>query len=225
MKFNVKGFLFDMDGTLVDSTAVVESIWTAFCVRRGLDARALIAYSHGRQTLDTLQHFLGDDANNQAIAAELERIEIETLQGITEVKGAAALLAALPADRWALVTSAGRTLAESRMKAARLPLPAVMICAEDVQRGKPDPEGYNKAAAALGLKPEACVVFEDAAAGIRAGLASGATVIAVVPGAAGAADAHAVSALSGISVTACGDGFTVSCEEACADRRGTDTQG
>lgn len=211
MTFNVKGFLFDMDGTLVDSTAVVENVWRNFCAEHDLDTQAVIAYAHGRQTIDTLTHFIGTGEKTNKIAASLEDIEINTMEGVTEVRGAAALLSKLPADSWALVTSAGRTLAENRMKAANLPLPSVMICAEDVRTGKPSPEGYIKAAAALGLEPGECVVFEDASAGIKAGLASGASVIAVMPDAEGASEAHAVTELAGITVKASGESFTVVC--------------
>lgn len=212
MTFSVKGFLFDMDGTLVDSTAVVENVWKDFCAEHGLDTQAVIAYAHGRQTIDTLTHFIGAGEKTNEIAATLEDIEINTMEGVTEVTGAAALLSKLPPDTWALVTSAGRTLAENRMKAANLPLPSVMVCAEDVRTGKPGPEGYIKAASALGLKPSECVVFEDAAAGIKAGLASGASVIAVQPGAPGASEAHAVTELAGIVVEASGECFTVICD-------------
>lgn len=118
MIFNAKGFLFDMDGTLVDSTAVVESVWRDFCAEYGLDSQAVIAYAHGRQTIDTLTHFIGAGEKTNKIAASLEEVEINTTEGVTEVKGAAALLSKLPPDSWALVTSAGRMLAENRMKAA-----------------------------------------------------------------------------------------------------------
>lgn len=212
MTFSVKGFLFDMDGTLVDSTAVVENVWKNFCAEHGLDSQAVIAYAHGRQTIDTLTHFIGAGEKTNEIAASLEEIEINTIEGVTEVTGAAALLSKLPPHTWALVTSAGRTLAENRMKAANLPLPSVMICAEDVSTGKPSPEGYIKAASALGLEPDECVVFEDAAAGIKAGLASGASVIAVQSGAPGTSEAHAVTELAGIVVEAFGERFTVICD-------------
>lgn len=212
MIFNVKGFLFDMDGTLVDSTAVVESVWRDFCAEYGLDTHAVIAYAHGRQTIDTLTHFIGAGEKTNKIAASLEDIEINTIEGVTEVKGAAALLSKLPPDSWALVTFAGRILAENRMKAANLPLPTVMICAEDVTTGKPSPEGYIKAAFALGLETSECVVFEDASAGIKAGLASGASVIAVQPDARGASEAHAVTELADIIVRISGERFTVICD-------------
>ncbi|EPM2063042.1 HAD-IA family hydrolase, partial [Escherichia coli] len=173
--------------------------------------QAVIAYAHGRQTIDTLTHFIGAGEKTNKIAASLEEVEINTTEGVTEVKGAAALLSKLPPDSWALVTSASRMLAENRMKAANLPLPIVMVCAEDVMTGKPSPEGYIKAALALGLEPGECVVFEDASAGIKAGLASGASVIAVQPDALGSSEAHAVSELSDIMVKISGERFNIIC--------------
>lgn len=181
---NARGFLFDMDGTLVDSAPVVENIWINFCAHNGLNAKEVIAYAHGRQVLDTLSHFIGAGEAAVKAAEAIEQIEIRTSEGVTAITGAAEFLARLPAGRVALVTSAGRELAESRMRAAGIPLPAVTVCAEDVVNGKPDPECYLKAASMLGVSISECLVFEDAAAGIRAGLASGARVIAVNPSAA-----------------------------------------
>jgi len=171
--------LFDMDGTLVDSTAVVERTWRAFARRHGLDAEAILAVSHGRRTEETVARFLppGGDAD-----AETRRVideEVRDTEGIVAVPGASELLAGLPAGSWALVTSAGRRLAESRMAAAGLSLPEVVISADDVVSGKPDPEGYLAAAARLGHPAESAVVFEDAVAGVVAARASGARTVVV----------------------------------------------
>lgn len=206
----VKAFLFDMDGTLVDSTAVVESEWRRFSARFALDAQEVIAYAHGRQTLDTVNHFIGAGEVATAAAEELDTRELILLDGIVAVPGAASLLSRLPPKSWALVTSASRELAINRMNAAGLPLPAVMVCAEDVQNGKPAPEGYLNAAAELGVRATDCLVLEDAAAGIRAGNASGARVIAVMPEASGADEAFAAISLADLSVQRVGDGFCVS---------------
>lgn len=198
--FSAKGFLFDMDGTLVDSRALVEKIWINFCAQNKLDAQEVIAWAHGRQVFDTLSHLLGEGESTIRATAVIEEIERTSLDGLVAIKGAAELLAALPSDRIALVTSAGKKVAENRMQAAGLPLPAVMICAEDVVTGKPVPEGYLKAAAALGIEIQDCVVFEDADAGIQAGLASGAKVIAVVPNALGSSESHFQAELININV-------------------------
>lgn len=208
--FEVKGLLFDMDGTLVDSTAVVENEWKAFSARFGLDAQAVIRYAHGRQTQDTVTYFLGEGDRANAVSREIEDNEATFLDGIIAIPGAATLLASLPPTSWALVTSASRELAINRMNAAGLPLPAVMICAEDVATGKPSPDGFLKAACALGLAAEACVVFEDADAGLRAGLASGARVICVNEYAQDAPEAHGTAKLAEIRVIASDAGFTVS---------------
>lgn len=178
---HIKALLFDMDGTLVDSTAVVENEWRRFSTRYHLNAEKVISFAHGRQTLDTVVHFIGAGEEAIATADELDARELVILDGIVALPGAANLLNSLPSKRWALVTSASRELATKRMAAAGLPLPSVMVCAEDVVHGKPSPEGYLKAASTLGFSAAECLVFEDADAGIRAGNASGARVIAVVP--------------------------------------------
>ena len=206
----VKAFLFDMDGTLVDSTAVVESEWHRFSAQFVLDAKEVIAYAHGRQTLDTVNHFIGAGEVATAAAEELDTRELILLDGIVAVPGAASLLSRLPPESWALVTSASRELAINRMNAAGLPLPAVMVCAEDVQNGKPEPDGYLNAASALGVRATDCLVLEDAAAGIRAGNASGARVIAVMPEASGADEAFAAVRLADLVIERVGDGFGVS---------------
>lgn len=172
--------LFDMDGTLVDSTAAVESLWTDFAAEHGLDIAELLTYSHGRQTLDTLRQFLQHRPKELAtLAAGLETQEIANTDGIVEIPGAATFLASLGDIPHAVVTSAGRALAISRLQAAGLPIPEVLIAAEDVLAGKPSPEGYLLAASALGVDIGNCVVFEDAPAGLQAAVNSGARTIVV----------------------------------------------
>jgi sugar-phosphatase len=173
--------LFDMDGTLVDSTAVVEQVWGEFAARYGLDLGEILRTSHGVQARDTVTRFAPLGADIPALTAELGAMERVRTEGIVPLPGAARLLAALPADAVALVTSADRILADVRMKAAGLPMPAIAVTAELVARGKPDPEGYLKAAANLGVDPADAVVFEDAPAGIAAGVAAGIRTVAVGP--------------------------------------------
>lgn len=165
--------LFDMDGTLVDSTAVSERIWHAWATARGVDPEAVLAYSQGRRTLDTTRRFTPTEETARAAAAQIEALEIAADDGTIAIEGAKTLLDRLPAHRWAVVTSAGRDLASRRLAAAGLPIPAILITAGDVTTGKPDPEGYLLAAKQLGIEPEGCVVFEDTFAGHEAARRAG----------------------------------------------------
>ena len=177
--FTVTATLFDMDGTLVDSTAVVERTWRCFADRHGLDPAVILRESHGRRTAETVRRFAPPGVD---VAAETRRVvegEVADTDGIVAVPGARELLADIGPGRWALVTSAGRELTQRRMVAAGLSLPEVVITADDVRAGKPSPEGYLAAAAALGVPVTSTVVFEDAEAGIRAALAAGARTVVV----------------------------------------------
>ncbi len=172
--------LFDMDGTLVDSTAVVEAIWRDFCREYAVDERALVPWSHGRRTPDTVRHFLpaAAEVEVEAIVDDLESREASTMDGIVEIPGARDLLARIEIP-WAVVTSAPRELAVRRMVAAGLPVPDVLVPADEVDRGKPHPDGYLRAAERLGVEPADCVVFEDAEPGVRSALGSRARVVVV----------------------------------------------
>jgi sugar-phosphatase len=172
--------LFDMDGTLIDSTAVVEALWRRFCSEHRVDAAALLAFAHGRPTRQTVDHFLARLPENErgAIATVLERRELDVVDGIVEIPGARALLQGLPLP-WAVVTSAPRTLAVRRLAAAGLPPPSVLVPADEVPRGKPAPDPYLRAADLLGVDSAGCVAFEDAEPGVRSALAAGARVVVV----------------------------------------------
>lgn len=178
MQFEVEAILFDVDGTLVDSTAAVERTWRTWAAAYGLDAEAILAVCHGRRSADTVAEFLPAKEHARALA-ELERIDLADVGGITALPGTTELLPRLPAHRWAAVTSGSRELMGSRLEVAGLPQPRALVSAEDVAVGKPDPEGYLKAARLLGFAVERCLVVEDAPAGLRAGRASGALVLAV----------------------------------------------
>ena len=176
----VRAVLFDMDGTLVDSTAIVEQVCLEFAERYGLDFDEILRTSHGVQAGDTVRRY---GADFDALTAELGEMERSRTDGVIALPGAEALLAGLPDDAIALVTSADRILADIRMQAAGLTMPSTAVTAESVTRGKPHPEGYLKAAALLGADPADVVVFEDAPAGIAAARAAG--MRTVVVGAAG----------------------------------------
>ena len=175
---DVAAILFDCDGVLVDSAASVERAWRGWATERGLDGDDVMAIAHGRRTEDTLRE-LGFTAD---LAAEVDRVEgaeIADTSDVTAFPGAAAALATLPPEAWAVVTSGTRGLATARLAAAGLPLPAVLVTADDVAAGKPDPEGYLEAARRLGVPPADCLVLEDAPAGVQAALAAGMRVVAL----------------------------------------------
>ena len=164
--------LFDLDGVLVDSTPAVERVWRGWATEHGLDPDYVIKWAHGRRSVETIRRVAPwMDAPNENM--KIERREIEDLEGVRAIEGAAELLAAIPPGHWTVVTSATRELAESRMGYVNLPLPKDAITAELVERGKPDPEPYLKGAALLGFPPAECLVIEDTAAGIAAAKAAG----------------------------------------------------
>ena len=170
--------LFDMDGVLIDSTPTVARVWRRWALEHGFNPDDVIRSAHGRPSIATVRKFL-PNADHEAENREVERREIEDLEGIVILPGAQQLLASLPRDRWTIVTSATRALAEVRLCAAGLPLPQRWITADDITHGKPDPEPYLKAASVLGFAPSDCLVVEDVPSGIRSGKAANARVIAL----------------------------------------------
>jgi len=178
-----KGFLFDLDGTLVDSLPAVERAWVNWAKRRGVDPQDVLDFIHGKQAITSLRHFMSGESE-AAIQQEfllLEQVEAQDTEGVTALPGAAALLARLNQldIPWAIVTSGSIPVATARRNAGGLPQPEVFITAEQVKKGKPQPDAYLLGAERLGLAPQDCVVVEDAAAGILSGLAAGCQVIAV----------------------------------------------
>jgi mannitol-1-/sugar-/sorbitol-6-phosphatase len=171
--------LFDMDGVLVDSTPAVARVWTRWAIDRGLDPGKVVHMAHGRPSRTTIRELL-PNADIDLEDREVERCEIADLDGVVLLPGTRELLDSLPSDRWTIATSCTRALAEVRLRAAGLPIPPNMVTSTDVKNGKPDPEPYLKAAAKLGFAASDCVVVEDAAAGVRAGKAAGAGVIALL---------------------------------------------
>lgn len=178
-----RGFLFDLDGTLVDSLPVVERSWRFWAESYGVDPQAMLDYIHGKQAITTLRHFMPQktEAEIQAEFLRLEQIESTDLDGIRALPGALALLAQLDAQAipWAIVTSGSIPVAHARHRAAGLPQPAVFVTAEQVKRGKPQPDAYLLGAELLGIPAQDCLVVEDAQAGVQSGLAAGCHVAAV----------------------------------------------
>ena len=168
--------LFDMDGVLIDSTPAVTRVWTQWALEHGFDPADVVASAHGRPSLSTVREYL-PHSDSEKENAEVERREMADLDGVVLLPGARELLAALPRDRWTIVTSSTRRLAEVRLRAAGLPIPKAFITATDIVHGKPDPEPYSKAAQLLNLPANGCLVIEDVPAGIRSGKDAGARVI------------------------------------------------
>jgi len=166
-----------MDGVLVDSTAAVVRVWSRWAVEHGLHPEETVTRAHGRPSIMTIRELL-PHADHEAENREVERCEIEDLEDVIAAPGAKELLATLPAEVWALVTSCTKPLAEARLRAAGLPVPRFMVTSSDIVQGKPHPEPYLKGAKLVGFPPQQCVVVEDVPAGIRAGKAAGARVIA-----------------------------------------------
>ena len=174
-----RAFLFDMDGTVLTSIAAAERVWTTWAVRHGVDVETFLPTIHGARAIDTIRRLDLPGVDAEAEAAWITEAEIDDVDGVFEVAGAAKFLRSLPARQWAIVTSAPRELALRRMAAAGIPEPEVMVTAEDVTVGKPDPAGYRLAARRLGVEPGQCLVFEDATVGILAAEAAGADLMIV----------------------------------------------
>lgn len=172
-------FLFDMDGTLLSSLPAVERAWRTWANRHGIDADLLLTTLHGVRAEDTIRRFFSDEAAVQQEAKWILDFECEDTDGVTAIPGIHALLDQLAPTEWAIVTSAPKALALTRLKAAGIPVPPHLYTAEDVSKGKPHPEGFMKAAEQLGVAIEDCLVFEDSPAGVAAARAAGASVVII----------------------------------------------
>ena len=173
-----RGVLFDLDGVLVDSTPAVARVWAGWAHAHGFDPDEVVKKAHGRPSIATIRELL-PGADHAAEDREMERREIADIEGVIPLPGAMELLQALPLERWAIVTSCTRPLADVRIRAAGLRKPRYLVTSTDVKHGKPDPEPYLKGAQLLGVPASECIVIEDAPAGIRAGKAAGARVLAL----------------------------------------------
>ena len=193
MELRGKAFLFDLDGVLVNSRAVVERTWHRWARRHRIDPDPFLQIAHGRRVRDTL-HAVAPEFATDAEVAWLDNAELHDVEGLRVVPGAREFLSALPGGRWGIVTSCHRALALFRLAAAGVPVPEVLVVSEDVTRGKPAPDGYRLGAQRLGSDIADCLVFEDAPAGVAAGRAAGARVV-------GLTTTHAAQDLKGVEAT------------------------
>lgn len=178
MEIRCAAFLFDLDGVLVDSRAVVERVCRLWAARLGIDSDALLRVAHGRRTQDTVR-IVAPHVDPEREAAWIDHAELLDTEGLVQVSGVGRFLTSLPAGAWAVVTSCTPDLARLRLSSVGLPIPEVVVTSDDVSSGKPAPDGYRLGAQRLGVDPTSCVVFEDAPPGIAAGLAAGARVVAL----------------------------------------------
>ncbi|HDX8352983.1 TPA: HAD-IA family hydrolase [Aeromonas dhakensis] len=178
LTLRARALLLDMDGTLVHSTGEVEAVWRLWCRRHRLDPEPVLAMCHGVRSREVIRTLAPQLDLAQEVAL-LDDLEIHHTGQAEALAGARPLLASLPVERWALVTSASQRVARHRLRSAGLPLPALLVGAEDVEYGKPDPDPYLLAAERLGLVAADCLVFEDAPAGISSALRAGCRVVQV----------------------------------------------
>jgi sugar-phosphatase len=176
--FSCSAILFDLDGVLVDSTRAVDREWRAWAERKGVDGDAVMAIAHGVRTIEVIRR-VAPHLNAEAEAWDIENEEAEDREGVHVMPGALALVSSVPEGRWGVVTSGTRLLASARLRFCGLPVPKVLVTAEDVANGKPHPEPYLKGAEGLGLKPADCLVIEDAPAGIQSARAGGFKVVGI----------------------------------------------
>jgi sugar-phosphatase len=199
LRIRAEAALFDLDGVLVDSMPIIREIFEGWARSCGLDPAHVVETVHGRPTMQALADLVAP----AEVAAHLAYLTAEEIRRSAEMvclRGAKELLTGLLAGRWAVVTSGGRAVAQARLASTGLPWPEVLVTADDVERGKPAPDCYLLAAARLSVRPAGCVVFEDAPAGVRAGLAAGMRCVGVGGGLAGLLTETAVSSLAEIQL-------------------------
>jgi len=175
-QFRCSAILFDLDGVLVDSTRSVDRQWRVWAVENQIDPERVIEVAHGRRTVEVIS-LVAPHIDAQSEVEKIEMREAHDQEGVTVMPGAADLLAIIPDDRWCVVTSGTRYLATARLALGRLPVPEILVTAEDVAQGKPHPEPYLRGAQLLGVDPARCMVVEDAPFGIEAAHAAGMKVI------------------------------------------------
>lgn len=168
-----------MDGVLLDSTHAVARVWRQWAKEHGFDPEEVARVAQGRPSLTTIRDYL-PNSDHLAENRDVERRELADLKGVVPWPGAIKLLESLPLDRWAIVTSCTRPLAEVRLRTGGLPRPKIFISSEDIVNGKPAPDPYLKGAEMLGFDPTDCIVIEDVPAGVRSGKSAGCRVIALL---------------------------------------------
>ena len=168
-----------MDGTIINSIAAAERVWSAWATRHGLDVATFLPTIHGAHAIDSIAKLALPGVDAELEAAGITKAETADVEGIIAISGAKSFLRSLPSDKWAIVTSAPKALAIERLKAAGIPLPDNIVTADDVAAGKPHPDCYLLAASKLGVDVTACLIFEDAHVGILAGEAAGAKLMVV----------------------------------------------
>ncbi|WP_323103260.1 HAD-IA family hydrolase [Rhizobium sp. CC-YZS058] len=173
------GFLFDMDGTLLNSIAAAERVWSQWAIDHGLDVATFLPFMHGKRGIDTISQLNLPGVDPAVEAAKVTAAEIVDVEGVVPIPGALDFVRNLPADRWAIVTSSPLALAKARMAKAGLTPPKFLVTSEDVAQGKPAPDCYKLGAERLGFDPADCLVFEDVAAGVMAGESAGADVVVI----------------------------------------------
>jgi mannitol-1-/sugar-/sorbitol-6-phosphatase len=176
--FSCSAILFDLDGVLCDSTRAVDREWRAWALRKGVDGDAVMAIAHGVRTIEVIRR-VAPHLDAEAEAEAIENHEAGDQQGVVVMPGAADLVHSIPEGRWGVVTSGSRLLASARLRFCGLPVPKVLVTADDVAHGKPHPEPYLKGAQGMGFDPAECLVIEDAPAGIQAARAGGMKVIGI----------------------------------------------
>jgi sugar-phosphatase len=175
----VKGILFDMDGVLVSSIGSVVRCWRQWAEHYEIPNAEIFVVPHGMRAIEIVKSLVPEIDPEEGLRY-IEDLEMNDVADLVVLPGVRGLLQSLPAERWAIVTSATRRLLLGRLKAAGLPVPERIISADMVERGKPDPEPYRRGAELLGLRPDECLVVEDAPSGVGAGLAAGCRVLGVV---------------------------------------------
>jgi len=173
-----EAFLFDLDGTLVDSNGIVEQVTVAWCQQNGVSYSEIKDSNHGSRSVDTVA-VVAPHLDAKKAAEEIEAGEREGLADLREIEGSRDFLSQLPQGRWGIATSSYLLTAKAKLSAASIPMPKVLVAADRVLKGKPHPEAYLKASMELGYRPEHCLVFEDSETGAQSALNAGCSVLVV----------------------------------------------